>query len=105
MITNRQLFLSHLAQTTHFPLLVEIERAEGMYLYGQNGQKLMDLISGIGVSNIGHRHPKVIAAIKDQADRYLHVMVYGEMVQSPQVQLVERPVSYTHLTLPTIYSV
>ena len=90
MITNRQLFLSHLAQTTHFPLLVEIERAEGMYLYGQNGQKLMDLISGIGVSNIGHRHPKVIAAIKDQADRYLHVMVYGEMVQSPQVQLVER---------------
>lgn len=90
MITNRQLFLSHLAQTTHFPLLLEIERAEGMYLYDQNGKRLMDLISGIGVSNIGHRHPKVVKAIKNQVDRYLHVMVYGEMVQSPQVKLVER---------------
>ncbi|SDE23994.1 Acetylornithine/succinyldiaminopimelate/putrescine aminotransferase [Pricia antarctica] len=89
MITNRQLFLSHLAQTTSFPLLLEIERAEGMYLYGENGEKVMDLISGIGVSNIGHRHPKVIQAIKKQADKYLHVMVYGEMVQSPQVKLVE----------------
>ncbi len=89
MITNRQLFLSHLAQTTSFPLMLEIERAEGMYLYGKNGKKLMDFISGIGVSNIGHRHPKVIQAIKDQADKYLHVMVYGEMVQSPQVKLVE----------------
>ncbi len=88
MITHRQLFLTHLAQTTHFPLLLEIERAEGVYLYGQNGKKLTDLISGIGVSNIGHRHPKVVAAIKDQVDRYLHVMVYGEMVQSPQVRLV-----------------
>ena len=89
MITNRQLFLSHMAQTTSFPLMLEIERAEGMYLYCKNGEKIMDLISGIGVSNIGHRHPKVIRAIKDQADRYLHVMVYGEMVQSPQVKLVE----------------
>lgn len=89
MITNRQLFLSHLAQTTSFPLLLEIISAEGMYLYGKNGEKIMDLISGIGVSNIGYRHPKVIKAIKEQADKYLHVMVYGEMVQSPQVKLVE----------------
>ena len=89
MITNRQLFLTHLAQTTHFPLMLEVDHAEGMYVYSSDGKKYMDLISGIGVSNIGHRHPKVVQAIKAQVDKYLHVMVYGEMVQSPQVRLVE----------------
>lgn len=89
MITNRQLFLSHLAQTTHFPLMLEVDFTEGMYVHGSDGKKYMDLISGIGVSNIGHRHPKVVEAIKAQVDKYLHVMVYGEMVQSPQVKLVE----------------
>ncbi len=89
MIANRQLFLSHLAQTTDFPLLLEIDYAEGVYLYEPSGKKYIDLISGIGVSNIGHRHPKVVQAIKDQVDRFLHVMVYGELVQSPQVKLAE----------------
>ena len=97
MITNRQLFLTHLAQTTHFPLMLEIDHAEGMYVYSSDGKKYMDLISGIGVSNIGHRHPNVVQAIKKQADKYLHVMVYGEMVQSPQVKLVESLLQ----TLPT----
>lgn len=89
MPTHRQLFLQHLAQTTDFPLLIEIERAEGVYMYGPNGKTYLDLISGIGVSNVGHRHPKVVKAIKEQADKYLHLMVYGEFVQSPQVQLAE----------------
>jgi acetylornithine/succinyldiaminopimelate/putrescine aminotransferase len=87
MISQRQLFLSHQAQTTDFPLLLEIERAEGVFMYGPQGQQYLDLISGIGVSNVGHRHPAVIKAIEDQLGRYLHLMVYGEVIQSPQVQL------------------
>lgn len=86
-MSQRQLFLTHLAQTSDFPLALEIERAEGVYLYGKNGERWMDLISGIGVSNVGHRHPRVVEAIKAQVDQYLHLMVYGEYVQSPQVQL------------------
>lgn len=88
-MNNRQLFLSHLAQTTDFPLLIEVEKAEGIYLFGPNGEQYIDLISGIGVSNVGHRHPKVLKAIQDQLDKYLHLMVYGEYVQTPQAQLAK----------------
>ncbi len=87
MISQRQLFLQHVAQTSDFPLMIEVEKAEGVYMYGTEGQRYLDLISGIGVSNVGHRHPKVIAAIQKQLDKYLHLMVYGEFVQAPQVQL------------------
>jgi acetylornithine/N-succinyldiaminopimelate aminotransferase len=86
MLSNRELFLMNTAQTSTSPRMVEIERAEGIYLYGPQGQKYMDLVSGFNVSNIGHRHPKVISAIKEQLDKYLHVTVYGEFVQAPQVQ-------------------
>lgn len=89
MISQRSLFFQNLAQTSHFPLAIEIERAEGVYLYGKNGEKYIDFISGIGVSNVGHRHPKVLAAIQAQLDKYLHLMVFGEYVQSPQVLLAE----------------
>jgi putrescine aminotransferase len=88
-MNNRQLFLSHLAQTTDFPLLIEVEKAEGIYLYGPKGEKYIDLISGIGVSNVGHRHPKVLNAIQTQLDKYLHLMVYGEYVQTPQTLLAK----------------
>lgn len=87
MISHRQLFLDHLAQTTDFPLMLEIEKAEGVYMYGPNNKKYIDLISGIGVSNIGHRHPAVLKAIQDQLEKYLHLMVYGEYVQTPQTAL------------------
>ncbi len=87
MISNRELFLKNTAQTSNSPRLLEIERAEGVYLYGPNGEKYMDLVSGFNVSNIGHRHPKVLEAIQDQMDRFMHVTVYGEFVQAPQVQL------------------
>lgn len=83
----RQLFLNHVAQTSAFPLGLEIERAEGMYLFDTAGKAYMDLIAGIGVSSLGHRHPRVVAACKDQLDRYLHTLVYGEFVLAPQVQL------------------
>src|SRR5690606_22819056 len=85
MISNRELFLKNTAQTSDSPRLLEIDRAEGIYLYGPNGEKYMDLVSGFNVSNIGHRHPQVLEAIQEQLDRFMHVTVYGEFVQSPQV--------------------
>ncbi|MCB2408756.1 aspartate aminotransferase family protein [Hymenobacter lucidus] len=96
MLTTRQLFLRHQAQTSDFPLLLEIERAEGVYMYGTDGRRYLDLISGIGVSNVGHRHPRVVQAIKDQVDKYLHLMVYGELVQAPPAELAHA----LHQTLP-----
>lgn len=70
--------------------MVEIVSAEGVYMYGPSGEKYLDLISGVSVSNTGHRHPRVVKAIKDQLDSYLHLMVYGEMILSPQVKYAER---------------
>ena len=89
MITHRELFLKNVAQTSDFPLSLEIELAEGVYMHGKDGKQYMDLISGIGVSNVGHRHPKVTEAIHNQVDKYLHLMVYGEYVQTPQTLLAE----------------
>ena len=89
MITNRQIFLAHQAQTSDAPLMLEIENAEGIYLYGADGKKYIDLISGIGVSSIGHRHPLVVEAIKEQVDKYMHLMVYGELIQAPQARLAK----------------
>ncbi len=89
MSTTKTLFLQYLGQTSPFPLMLEIERAEGIYMYQKDGKKVMDLISGIGVSNVGHRHPNVVKAINEQVDKHLHVMVYGEFVNSPQVHLAK----------------
>jgi acetylornithine/succinyldiaminopimelate/putrescine aminotransferase len=85
MLTQRQLFLKHNAQTSTTPLLLEFVKAKGVYLYDAEGKAYLDLIAGIGVSNVGHCHPKVVAAVKQQAETYMHLMVYGEFVQSPQV--------------------
>ena len=90
MLTNRQLFLLHLGQTSAAPMMLEIVRAEGIYMYGPDGRKYMDLISGVSVSNTGHGHPKVVEAVKNQVDLYMHLMVYGEIIQNPQVKYAER---------------
>ncbi len=84
LMTNRQLFLNHVGQTSAEPICLEIVKAEGCKMWDANGKEYIDLIGGISVCNVGHRHPKVIEAIKKQADNYLHLMVYGELVQSPQ---------------------
>jgi len=89
MLSQRQLFLNHVAQTSDFPLQLEILSAKGVYLHGRKGKKYIDLISGIGVSNVGHRHLKVVNAINRQLRKYMHVMVYGEFVQSPQTRLAK----------------
>ena len=85
-MTNRQLFLQHVAQTSDAPLALEIEKAERIYLYDAKGKKYIDLIAGISVCNIGHSHPAVIKAVQEQAEKYMHLMVYGEFIESPQVQ-------------------
>jgi acetylornithine/succinyldiaminopimelate/putrescine aminotransferase len=103
MLSHRQLFLSHLAQTTHFPLLLEIERAEGIYMYAPDGKRYTDLISGIGVSSVGHRHPRVVAAVKEQADKFMHLMVYGEYVQAPQTLLSQALIQTLPAPLDNVY--
>lgn len=104
-INLRQHFLEHLAQTSDIPLMIEVASASGSYIYDTHGKAYIDLISGIAVSNTGHRHPKVIDAIKKQLDSYLHVMVYGEFIQSPQVQLAEKLKAHTPAALDHVYFV
>src|SRR5690606_10949688 len=103
MLSQRQLFFRHLAQTSDFPLALEIVAAEGLYLTDKDGKRYLDLIAGIGVSNVGHRHPKVVQGVKDQADRFMHLMVYGEYVQYPQVKLAEALVTKLPASLDNVY--
>ena len=81
---EKDFFLNHLAQTNEHPFLLQVERAEGIYIYDKSGVVFMDMIAGVAVNNIGHCHPKVISAIKNQVDKHMHVMVYGEFVQEAQ---------------------
>lgn len=99
----RQLFLQHVAQTSASPLALEIVKAQGCELADVSGKKYIDLIGGISVANVGHRHPKVVEAIKKQTDDYLHVMVYGEFVLSPQVQYAQLLTKHLPTTLNTVY--
>ena len=90
---SRDTFLNHLAQTTDSPALIAVTYAEGIYIYDTDNKRYTDLISGIGVTNIGHRNPTVVQAIKDQLDKHLHVMVYGEYIQSASNLLAQKVVS------------
>lgn len=90
MLSNRQRFFKFIAQTSDFPIALEIVDGEGIYLIDKNGNKIVDLVSGVSVSNLGHKNLKIIDAIKTQADKYLHLMVYGEYIQSPQIMFAEK---------------
>lgn len=105
MPTQRELLLSHLAPTSDSPIGLEIEHAEGVYMYSPKGKKYLDLIAGISVSNVGHRHPKVVEAIKSQADKHLHLMVYGEYIQSPQVLFADQLTALLPQSLNSVYFV
>jgi acetylornithine/succinyldiaminopimelate/putrescine aminotransferase len=102
---SQEVFLNHLAQTTDSPSLISVTYAEGIYLYDTDNKRYTDLISGIGVSNIGHRHPAVIKAIKDQLDKHLHVMVYGEYIQLAPNRLAQKIVSLLPTNLNCCYFV
>jgi acetylornithine/N-succinyldiaminopimelate aminotransferase len=102
-MNQRELFLQHVAQTSTAPLALEIVKAEGALLWDVNGKEYIDLIGGISVANTGHRHPKVIAAIKEQLDAYLHIMVYGEFVETPQVQYAKLLTGHLPASLNSVY--
>lgn len=102
-MTERQLFLQHVAQTSPSPLALEVVKANGVLLHDVMGKEYIDLIGGISVANVGHRHPDVIAAIKKQLDAYLHIMVYGEFVESPQVQYATLLSEHLPPTLNSVY--
>ena len=90
MPSLRDLYFRHMGLPSARPLAIEVDHAEGIYFYDTAGKRYTDLVSGVAVSNIGHRHPNVLKAIHTQLDKYLHLMVYGEYIQSPQVKLAEK---------------
>ena len=98
-------FIKHLGQTSPFPFLIDIQSAEGIYIIDKNGKSYMDMIAGVAVNNIGHRHPKVVAALKKQIDHYMHVMVYGEFIQDAQINLSAALQSALPPTLNAVYPV
>ena len=100
-----QLFLDHVGQTSDNPINLEIARAEGIYLYAPDGRRYIDLVSGVSVSNVGHHNPKVIDAVCRQANDYLHLMVYGELVQSPQVLYAQKLISFLPDSFQSVYFV
>lgn len=98
-------FLQFQGQTSPFPFLLDIDYAKGIYFYDKSGKSYMDMISGVGVNNIGHNHPKVVEALKKQIDKHLHVMVYGEFVQDAPLAMAEKLVSVLPKQLNMVYPV
>lgn len=99
----RQQFLQHIAQTSPAPLMIEVDRADGIYLYSPDGKRYVDLISGVSVSNVGHNNVKVVEAVCLQAQNYMHTMVYGEMVERPQVEYARALVEALGCGLDSVY--
>jgi acetylornithine/N-succinyldiaminopimelate aminotransferase len=102
-MNQRELFLRHVAQTSDAPMALEIVKAEGTELVDTAGKKYLDLIGGISVANVGHRHPEVVKAIREQTDSYLHVMVYGEFIESPEVQFAKFLTDHLPQQLNSVY--
>ena len=101
----RKRFLAHVAQTSPSPMLVEVARAEGTFFYTPEGKPYYDLVAGVSVSNVGHANPAVVKAVQEQAARYMHVMVYGELVETPQVEYAARIASLLPGGLESVYFV
>jgi acetylornithine/succinyldiaminopimelate/putrescine aminotransferase len=98
-------FIQMLGQTNQFPYLIDVERAEGIYIYDKSGKAYMDMISGVAVNNLGHGHPKIISAIKNQAEKHLHVMVYGEFIQDAPLAFARKLISLLPEQLNCVYAV
>lgn len=105
MADNTHDFLHLLGQTNPFPYLIEVDKAEGIFIYDTNGKRYTDMIAGVAVNNIGHRHPLVIQRIREQVDRYLHVMVYGEFIQEASVEMARSLTKLLPDSLNCVYPV
>src|SRR5436305_10653314 len=103
IISNRDIFFKHVAQTSNAPIGLEIVKAEGIYQYDITGKKYIDLISGFSVANTGHSHPKVIEAVKQQAEKYMHLIVYGEFIESPQTEYAKLLTTHLPSDLNCVY--
>lgn len=103
METLRNKFLRHVGQTSPSPMMIEVERAEGVFFYSPDGKRYYDLIAGVTVNNVGHANPAVMEAIHRQVDRYMHVMVYGEMIERPQVKYAEAIAALLPEGLDSVY--
>lgn len=101
----RKQFLAHVGQTSPSPMLVEVERAEGSFFYTPEGRRYYDLVAGVSVSNVGHANREVVRAVQEQAARYMHVMVYGELVEASQVRYAARIASLLPGGLESVYFV
>lgn len=101
----RQSFLQNIAQTSDIPLMIEVARASGAYLYNPSGKMYLDLIAGISVSSLGHCHPAVVKAVQEQSAAYMHTMVYGEYLLKPQIALSELLLSQLPDALDSVYFV
>lgn len=102
-ISHKELFLRHVAQTSQAPIGIEMVKAEGVYLYGADGQQYIDLIAGFSVANIGHSHPAVVKAVQTQAAEYMHLIVYGEFIQQPQVAYAKLLTEHLPASLNCVY--
>ena len=98
-------FINILGQTNQSPYLIEVERAAGIYIYDKTGKAYLDMIAGVGVTNIGHHHPKIVNALKAQIDKHLHVMVYGEFIQDAQLNFAKKLTSILPDNLNCVYTV
>ncbi len=103
LMDNRALFLRHVAQTSPSPMGLEMARAAGIYQYDVHNKPYIDFISGFSVANIGHSHPRVVAAVQEQAAAYMHLIVYGEFIQSPQVAYAQLLTSLLPASLNCVY--
>ncbi len=101
----RKQFLAHVGQTSPSPMLIEVERAEGTFFYTPEGRRYYDLVAGVSVSNVGHANPAVVRAVQEQAARYMHVMVYGELVERPQVRYAAKVASLLPQPIDCLYFV
>ena len=105
MTILRKQFLAHVGQTSPSPMMIEVARAEGSCFYTPEGKRYFDLVAGVSVSNVGHANPEVVRAVQQQAARYMHIMVYGEMVEHPQVAYASRIASLLPAPLESVYFV
>jgi acetylornithine/N-succinyldiaminopimelate aminotransferase len=103
LMNQRQLFLNHVGQTSDAPLALEIVRAQGCTMWDVHGKAYIDLIAGISVCNVGHCHPEVVQAVQQQAATYMHIMVYGELVESPQVQYAKKLTDHLPSNLNAVF--
>lgn len=101
----KHLFRQRLGQTSEHPMMFRASKAKGIYIYDENGKSFIDLVSGVSVCNLGHQHPDIVKAVKDQIDKHMHLMVYGEFIQPVQVELADLLVKQLHNTLNTVYYV